>query len=121
MASYLCIANDVQWAAILCALPVPPQTFLKWNRLERLAFLTNLAREPQWRMRPYVVKIFGQLLQLPYPPQVAQPGELVPLWSPISRPQTPGKKKLMHLEHCHLVRRRASISPRSLKPAPRTL
>src|SRR6267142_592454 len=41
-------------------------------------------------MRPYVTKIFGRLLQLPYPPQVTQPGELVPLWSPISRPQTPG-------------------------------
>ena len=121
MASYLHIANDVQWAAILCTLPVPPQTFLKWNWLERLTFLANLAREPQWRMQPYVVKIFGRLLQLPYPPQVTRPGELVPLWSPISRPQTPGKKKLMHLEHRRLVRRRASISPWSLKPAPRTL
>src|SRR6267142_2321916 len=121
MASYLRIANNVQWAAILCALLVPPQTFLEWNWLERLAFLTNLAREPQWRMRPYVVKIFGQLLQLPYPPQMTQPGELVPLWSPISRPQIVGKKKLMHLEHRRLVRRQASISLRSLKPAPRTL
>src|SRR6266850_1956548 len=121
MASYLRIANNVQWAAILCALPVPSQTFLKWNQLERLAFLANLAREPQWRLHPYVVKIFGRLLQLPYPPQVTQPRELVPLWSPISRPQIPGKKKLMYLEHCRLIRRQASISPRSLKPTPRTL
>src|SRR6266850_5339434 len=121
MASYLRIANDVQWATILCALPVPPQTFLKWNRLERLSFLASLAREPQWRLCPYVVKIFGQLLQLLYPPRVTQPRELVPLWSPISCPQTPGKKKLMHLEHRRLVRRQASISQRSLKPAPRTL
>src|SRR6266850_897458 len=121
MASYTRIANDVQWAAILCALPVPPQTFLKWNWLERLTFLANLAREPQWQLHPYVVKIFSRLLQLPYPPRVTQPGELVPLWSLISCPQIPGKKKLMHLEHRRLVRRRASISPRSLKPAPRTL
>src|SRR6266850_7070699 len=120
MASYLHIANDVQWAAILCALLVPPQTFLEWNRLERLAFLANLAREPQWRMRPYVVKIFGWLLQLPYPPQMTQPGELVPLWSPISHPQTLGKKKLMHLEHRRLIRRQASANPQSLRPAPRT-
>src|SRR6266850_1908301 len=121
MASYLRIANDVQWAAILCTLPVPPQTFLEWNRLEQLTFLANLAREPQWQLRPYVMKIFGRLLQLPYPPQVTQPGELVPLWSPISCPQMPGKKKLMYLEHRRLVRRQASISPRSLKPTPRTL
>src|SRR6267142_5798318 len=121
MASYIHIANDVQWATILCTLPVSPQMFLKWNRLERLAFLANLAQQPQWQLRPYVVKIFGWLLQLPYPPQMTRPRELVPLWSPISRPQTPGKKKLMHLEHRRLVRRRASISPRSLKPAPRTL
>jgi len=86
MASYLRIANDVQWATIVCALLVPLQTFLEWNRLERLAFLTNLAQEPQWRLHPYVVKIFGRLLQLPYPPQVTQPLELVPLWSPISHP-----------------------------------
>src|SRR6267142_4230470 len=121
MASYTHIANDIQWAAILCALPVSPQTFLEWNWLERLAFLANLAREPQWQLRPYVVKIFGRLLQLPHPPQVTRPGELVPLWSPISCPQTLGKKKLMHLEHRRLVRGRASISPWSLKPAPRTL
>ena len=43
MASYLRIANNVQWAAILCTLLVPPQTFLEWNRLEQLAFLANLA------------------------------------------------------------------------------
>src|SRR6266850_236616 len=121
MASYLRIANDIQWATILCALPVPPQTFLEWNQLERLAFLANLTREPQWRLCPYMVKIFSRLLQLPYPPQVIQPGELVPLWSPISRPQIRGKKKLMYLEHRRLIRRQASISPWSLKPAPRTL
>src|SRR6267142_5605895 len=103
MASYTHIANDVQWATILCALPVSPQTFLEWNRLERLAFLANLARQPQWRLCPYVVKIFGWLLQLPHPPQTARPGELIPLWSPISRPQTPGKKKLMYLERHHLI------------------
>src|SRR6266850_5734063 len=121
MGSYLCIANDVQWATILCTLLVPPETFLKWNRLEQLTFLANLTQEPQWRLHPYVVKIFGWLLQLPYPPQVTQPGELVPLWSLISHPQVFGKKKLMHLEHRRLVRRQASVSLHSLKPAPRTL
>src|SRR6267142_2155048 len=75
MASYTHIANDVQWATILCALPVSPQTFLEWNRLERLAFLANLAWQPQWQLHPYVVKIFGRLLQLPYPPQTTRPGE----------------------------------------------
>src|SRR6266850_3744226 len=120
MASYTHIANDVQWAAILCALPVSPQTFLEWSRLEHLAFLANLARQPQWRLCPYMVKIFGQLLQLPYPPQTARSGELIPLWSPISHPQTLGKKKLMHLEHRRLIRRQASANPQSLRPAPRT-
>jgi len=45
MASYTHITNDVQWAAILCTLPVSPQMFLEWNQLERLAFLANLARQ----------------------------------------------------------------------------
>ena len=65
MASHLRIANDVQWAAILCALLVSPQMFLQWSRLKHLAFLANLTQWPQWRVRPYMVKIFGHLLQLP--------------------------------------------------------
>ena len=70
MASYLHIANDVQWAAILCTLPVAPQTFLEWSRLECLSYLANLAQHRQWWLRPYMVKIFGWLLQLPRAPQL---------------------------------------------------
>ena len=48
MASHLHIADDIQWATILCALLVSPQTFLQWSQLERLSFLANLAQQPQW-------------------------------------------------------------------------
>ena len=96
MASHLHITNDIQWATILCALPVSPQTFLQWSQLERLSFLANLTQQPQWQVRPYMIKIFGHLLQLPQASQPPRLGELTPPLEPDqSLPETPEEALLV--------------------------
>src|ERR1700730_12528144 len=119
MAPRVQVANDVLFAAILTALPVPPRQFLEWTRLERLAFLTGLALNSEWRRRPYCLKTFGRLLQVPHlmQPRPPQPGGLLTFWRPTTISYVPGRGALTPLERRRLVRRQAGtfLRPKTRK------
>src|ERR1700681_4446050 len=114
MAPLVQVANDILWAAILVALPVSPRQFLEWTRLERLAFLTGLLQQSEWRQRPYALKTFGRLLQIPHLtcPRLPLPDGLIPFWYPADIVSAPWRKGLTLLEHRRLIRRQAGIHPR---------
>jgi hypothetical protein len=103
------IANDVLFAAILVALPVSPRQFLEWTRLERLAFLTGLALQSEWRRRPFSLKTFGRLLQIPrlMQPRPPLPSGLISFWQPTTTISIPVRGKLTPLERRRLIRRQA--------------
>src|SRR5487761_1129193 len=78
------IANDVQWAAILAALPVSPRQFLEWRVVERLTFLVNLAIHKRWSERAHYRKVFSKLLLIPRldPAHLPLPSGLMRFFSP---------------------------------------
>src|SRR6266850_5065019 len=105
------IANDILYIAILAALPIAPRRFLGWTQLECLAYLAHLLAQPQWNQRPFCLKHFGRLLQLPFlqQPLLQIPEGLVSFDEPTKSPVVPPPRGLTALKKCQLTRIQASI------------
>src|SRR6266850_8516653 len=105
------IASDVLYATILVALPVPPRQFLGWTRLERLPFLAHLLSQLQWKRRPFCLKHFRRLLQLPFlrRPLLQIPEGLASFDKPMKSPVAPLPRGLTALKYRQLTRIQAGI------------
>src|SRR6267142_5391518 len=105
------IANDILYIAILAALPIAPRRFLGWTQLECLAYLAHLLAQPQWNQRPFCLKHFGRLLQLPFlqQPLLQIPAGLVSFDEPTKSLVAPLWRGLAALKFRRLNRMRAGI------------
>jgi len=111
MAPPASITNNILYAVILAALPVPPKQFLGWTQLEHLPYLAHLLAQLQWKWHPFCLKHFGRLLQLPFlrQPLLQIPEGLASFDEPMKSPVAPPLRGLAALKHRRLSRIKAGI------------